>query len=65
MVGGDADPCPEADSPAPTQDNQWATSFIDRGRGLHAKTAQSALTVVLKSVMQWSAQDCLDGFKYS
>ena len=36
----------------PPTDNQWAKDFIDRGRGLHAETAPSALTVILKSVMQ-------------
>ena len=34
-----------------TPHNQWARSFIDRGRGLHAETAQSALTVISKLVM--------------
>ena len=34
-----------------TPDNQWARAFIDRGRGLHAETAQSALTVILKLVI--------------
>ena len=28
-----------------------ATPFIDRGRGLHAETVQSALTVILKLVI--------------
>ena len=32
----------------PTTDNQGAKAFIDRGRGLHAETAQSALRVILK-----------------
>ena len=45
--------CPKANSPAshPPTDNQWARAFIDRGRGLHAETAQSALTVVLTLVI--------------
>ena len=34
-------------TPSPP-DNQWARAFMDRGRGLHAETAQSALTVILK-----------------
>ena len=34
-----------------TPHNQWARSFIDRGRGLHAETAQSALRVISKLVM--------------
>ena len=32
-------------------DNQGARAFIDGGQGLHAETAQSALTVVLKLVI--------------
>ena len=52
---GRVDACPKADStptPTPTpRDNQWATAFIDRGRGPHAETAQSALTVILKLVI--------------
>ena len=43
------DSCPKADSP-PT-DNQWARGFRDGGRGLHAETAQSAVTVVLLLVI--------------
>ena len=35
--------------------NQWGTDFIVRERGLHAKTAQSALTVILN----WSSVVCL------
>ena len=34
-------------TPSPP-DNQWARAFMDRGRELHAETAQSALTVILK-----------------
>ena len=49
----------------PATDNQWARAFIDRGRGLHAETAQSALTVTLKLVMRWPDQRHLDCFKYS
>ena len=44
--------------------NQWARAFIDRGRGLHAESAQSALTVILKLVMSWSDQHHLDCFEY-
>ena len=33
--------------------------------GVHAETAQSAVTVILKLVMQWSDQCHLDCFKYS
>ena len=32
-------------------DIQWVRAFIDRGRGLHTETAQSALTVTLKRVI--------------
>ena len=35
----------------PPPDNQGARAFIDRGRGLPAETAQSALTGILKLVM--------------
>ena len=31
-------------------ENWWAKAFIDRGRGLHAETALSALMVILKLV---------------
>ena len=37
--------------PTPPTDNQWARAFIDAGRGLHAETAQSALTVILTLVI--------------
>ena len=32
-------------------DHQWARTFTDERRELHAKTAQSALTVILKLVI--------------
>ena len=35
----------------PASDNQGARVFIDRGRGLHAETALSALTVILTLVL--------------
>jgi len=35
----------------PSIDNQWTRAFIGRGRGLHAETAQSALTVILKLIV--------------
>ena len=54
--GARVDSCPK---------NQWARAFTDGGRGLHAETAQSALTVILKLVMWWSDQRHLDCFKYS
>ena len=62
---GHTDSCPKMDSLHPDTDNQGARAFIDGGRGLRAETAQSALTVVLKLVMQWSDQCHLDCFKYS
>ena len=37
-------------TPPPT-DNQWATAFIDRGRGRHADIARSVLAVILKLVI--------------
>ena len=37
--------------PLLSHDNQWARTFIDRGRGLHVETAQSALTDILNLVI--------------
>ena len=37
--------------PTPPTDNQCARAFIGQGRGLHAETAQSALTVILTLVI--------------
>ena len=34
--------------PIPPTDSQWRRAFIDRGRGLHAETVWSALTVILE-----------------
>ena len=42
--------CPEVNSQPHTY-NKWARAFIGRGRGLHAETAQLALTVILKLVI--------------
>ena len=44
---------PKADSPPPAtpSDEQWTRAFIDRGRGLHAETAQLALAVMLTLVI--------------
>ena len=42
------DSCPKAGFPPRTQRER---AFINRGRGLHAETAQSALTVILKLVI--------------
>ena len=58
-VGGwRADTCPKANPPpspprppATSRNNQGARAFIDGGRGLHAETAQSALTVILKLII--------------
>ena len=49
---------------SPHPDKQWARAFVDRGRGLHSESAQSALTVILKLVMSWSDQHHLDCFEY-
>lgn len=35
----------------PTTDNQKVRAIVDRGRRLHAKTTQSALTVIFKLVI--------------
>ena len=48
---GALDFCRKDDLSPPTINNQWTRAFIDEGR-LQTETAQSALTVVLKSVMQ-------------
>ena len=45
-------------------DNHWERAFVGGRRGLHAETAQSALTVNLKFVMWWSVQCHLYCFKY-
>ena len=45
---GEVDVFQRATSPSPN--NQGARPFINKGRGLHAETAQSALTVILKLV---------------
>lgn len=45
--GERTDLCPKADSPLTIW---WAKRFIDRGRGLHAEAALSALMVILKLV---------------
>ena len=54
-------------SPLLPTTSSWAGAFIGRGRGLHAETARSALTVILK----WSpvvCDDCqyhVDCYKYN
>ena len=35
----------------PTTNNQWVRAIVDRRRRLHAKTTQSALTVIFKLVI--------------
>ena len=67
---GGANSCPKADFPQllhflPAIDRQEATAFIGRGTRLCIKTAESALTVILKLVIQWSDQCHLDCFRYS
>ena len=49
VEGRVVDICLRVDSP-PTG-NQRVTAFTDRRRGLHAETAQSALTVIFRSVI--------------
>ena len=39
------------DSPHPLMATSGARAFIDRSRGLHTETAQSALTVIFKLVI--------------
>ena len=48
-VGG-VDASPKAHSPPPTPSNQ-GVALIDGGREVHAGTAQSSLTVILKLVI--------------
>lgn len=57
MGGGGVDSCPRANSYA---DKQWARALLGKGRGLHVEASQSALMVILKSVMWWSDQCNLD-----
>ena len=45
---GQGDCCPKTDT---LLYSQGEIAFIDRGRGLYAETAESALTVILKLVM--------------
>ena len=66
-MGVVVDTCPKADSPSlptPTVNNQGAGNFTDGGRGAHAETAQSALTVT-EIGRRWSDQPHLDCFRYS
>ena len=54
--GREADSCQKADS-FPLTFGEQELFFIDRGRGLRAETAQSALTVILKlaTIVVWPA----------
>ena len=38
--------------PIPSTDSKWAKVSIDEGKGLQAETAQSILTVILKTGLQ-------------
>lgn len=38
--------------PTPSTDSKWAKVSVDEGKGLQAETAQSILTVVLKTGLQ-------------
>ena len=49
----------------PSTDNKWAKVSIDEGKGLQAETAQSTLTLILKTGLQWSGQHHLDYCRYS
>ena len=49
----------------PITDNQWARTFIDEGMELYSETAQSALKVILKLVLQGPDQGRLHCFKHS
>ena len=66
QTGEKADSCPKAKSPPA---NQGARAFKGEFQGwlewVTCRTAQSALTIILKLVMQWSDQCHLDCFKYS
>ena len=64
-AGGGGGRTPVQRPTPPSPDNQGARAFVDRGRGLHAETAQPALTVILKIGHRWSDQCHLDCFRYS
>ena len=51
VCGGEGRRLSKGQLPTPQPDNQGARAVIDKGRGLHAETAQSALTVISKLVM--------------
>ena len=62
---GEGMPVQRLTLPPPPPDNQWAKAFVDGGRGIHAETVQSALTVILKLVTLWLDHCHLDYFRYS
>ena len=51
--------------PDPPTDNQGARAFIGWGRGLHAETAQSAPTIILKLVIRCLTKHHFNCFKHS
>ena len=65
VCGGEGRRLSKGQLPTPQPDHQGARAVIDKGRGLHAETAQSALTVILKLAMQWYDQYHLGCFRYS
>lgn len=56
-MGGGVIPVQE---PTPYADKQWARALLGKGRGPDVEASQSALMVILKSVMWWSDQCNLD-----
>ena len=61
---GGGDVCLSRGQLSATYIQQVGKSFYRLREGLHAETAQSALTVILKLVIQWTDQRHLDCFKY-
>ena len=67
-MGGTADSCPKASFPLTISGQELlkeSLMVVGRGRELHTETAQLALMVILKLIMQWSDQSHLDFLKYS
>ena len=68
QLGEKADLCPKANHPSIDQGTRAFKGEFQgcmvKGKGLHSETKQSALTDILKLVMQWSDQHHLDYFKY-
>ena len=69
QLGEKADLCPKANHPSIDQGTRAFKGefqgYIDGGKGLHTETAASAVTVILKLVMQWSDQHPVNCFTYS